>query len=55
MEKSSPANPINIPSSWATESWAWGIEKGITDGTSPKGNPTREQIVQMLYNFSKKE
>ena len=55
MVEKTPVAPADVASSWATESWAWGIEKGITDGTSPKENPTREQIVQMLYNFSKKE
>lgn len=55
MVEKTPVVPTDVPSSWATESWAWGIEKWITDGTRPKDNPTREQIVQMLYNFSKKE
>ena len=54
MVEKTPVVPADAPSSWATESWAWGIEKGITDGTRPKDNPTREQIIQMLYNFSKK-
>lgn len=36
-------------SDWAEKAWTWGIEKGLTDGTSPQGNCTREQVVTMLY------
>ena len=28
---------------------AWAVEQGISDGSSPDGNITREQIVTMLY------
>ena len=43
MEKKSNA------SDWADTAWKWGIEKGLTDGTNPKGQCTREQVVTMLY------
>ena len=36
-------------SDWAEKAWTWGIEKGITDGTNPKGQCTREQVITMLY------
>ena len=36
-------------SDWADDAWKWGIEKGLTDGTSPQGVCTREQVVTMLY------
>lgn len=36
-------------SDWAEKAWTWGIEKGLTDGTSPQGNCTREQVITMLY------
>lgn len=43
MEKKSTA------SDWAEDSWQWGIEKGLTDGSNPQGQCTREQVVTMLY------
>lgn len=43
----------NEPSNWANDSWEWGKLNGITDGTTPKNNITREQVVKMLHNFSK--
>lgn len=39
------------PSEWAKEAWKWGKEKGITDGSRPKDNTTREEIITMLYRF----
>jgi len=38
----------NEPSSWAKDDWEWAKENGITDGTNPKGDITREQSVAML-------
>lgn len=43
------------PSTWAKESWDWGIKKGITDGSNPKGNITREQAMAMIYRAKKVE
>ena len=53
-----PVPPIvpetSSPSDWAREAWAWAMNLGtITDGSNPKNAATREQIVTMLYNFSK--
>lgn len=42
---------MNEPSDWAKEAWDWGIANKICDGTNPKGTITREQVVQMMYNF----
>lgn len=39
------------PPAWANASWGWATRLGITDGSSPNANPTRAQVVQMLYNF----
>lgn len=39
------------PSNWAKDAWSWAMEKSITDGTDPKENVTREQLVTMLYRF----
>lgn len=44
----------NTPSDWAKEAWEWAKKEGITDGTRPKEPATREEIVTMLYRFSKK-
>lgn len=47
-----PAFPTaNTPSSWAAQAWAWAIENGITDGTNPPGNVTREQVTQLFFNY----
>jgi len=49
------ANPIvdnrNDPSSWAKEAWEWAKENNITDGSRPKDNTTREEVITMLYRF----
>ena len=41
----------NTPSTWAKEAWEWAKEKGITDGSRPQDNATREEIITMLYRF----
>ena len=46
-----PAPGPNEPSSWASASWDWATKEGITDGTNPKGNATREQVATMLYRL----
>lgn len=43
----------NVPSSWAKEAWEWAKKEGITDGTNPQGNVTREQVVTMLHRYHK--
>lgn len=43
-----PKPKTNIPSSWAKDSWDWGIENKITDGTNPKSTATREEIITMI-------
>lgn len=37
------------PSDFAKESWEWAVKQGITDGSRPKDNITREQVVTMIY------
>lgn len=46
-------NIENQISPWAKEAWNWAIQKGITDGTNPKGSMTREQGVTMLHRLFK--
>lgn len=41
------------PSSWAKEAWEWAKKEGITDGTRPKDNATREEIITMIYRAKK--
>ena len=41
----------HIPSVWAREAWAWAFANGITDGTNPQEQPTREQMMQLLFNY----
>jgi len=48
-----PSAPSNTPSGWAKEAWEWGIANKITDGTNPQGAPTREQIIQLLFNYNR--
>lgn len=38
-------------SSWAEEAWEWAKKKGITDGSRPKDNITREEVITMLYRL----
>jgi N-acetylmuramoyl-L-alanine amidase CwlA len=45
-----PQKP-QTPSKWAKAAWTWGMDNKITDGTNPQAHPTREQVVQQLFNF----
>ena len=42
-----------VPSEWAKEDWEWGKEQGITDGSNPVGNCTREQVISMIRRYDK--
>ena len=46
-----PPSRNNTPSNWAREAWAWAFDNGLTDGTNPQGTPTREQMMQLLFNY----
>lgn len=50
-QKEMEEREMNEPSDWAKTAWEWGKANGICDGTNPKGTITREQVVQMLYNY----
>ena len=46
-----PTVQIPIPADvapWAVEAWRWGMTNGITDGTRPTANVTRQEMVTML-------
>lgn len=44
----------NIPSAWAKSDWEWGILNGLVDGTNPKGNLSREQLMAVISRYHKK-
>ncbi|MDR1247471.1 MAG: S-layer homology domain-containing protein [Clostridiales Family XIII bacterium] len=37
---------------WYSKAIEWGVENGITDGTNPDGEITREQFALMLYRYA---
>ena len=39
---------------WAEKAEQWVKENGVSDGSNPKANITREDLVTMLYNFAGK-
>jgi N-acetylmuramoyl-L-alanine amidase len=46
--------PIEQPSAWAKEAWEWAIKNKLTDGTNPKGELTREQLITILHRYDQK-
>lgn len=36
---------------WAEDAKAWAAAQGVSDGTNPDGNVTREELVTMLYRY----
>ena len=38
--------------SWHEESMAWAVQQGVSDGTNPSGQITREQLVTLLYRYA---
>jgi hypothetical protein len=38
--------------SWYERSMAWAVQQGISDGTNPSGQITREQLVTVLYRYA---
>lgn len=37
---------------WAEDAKAWAVAQGVSDGTNPDGNVTREELVTMLYRYA---
>lgn len=50
-----PPSARQQPSPWARDAWEWGIANGLTDGTNPHGQPTREQMLTMLHRYHMKQ
>jgi hypothetical protein len=44
----------NVPDDWAKEAWNWAIENGITDGSNPRANATRQEVITMIYRSRNK-
>lgn len=40
---------------WYAKAQAWAIANGVSDGTDPEGNVTREQLISMLYRYAQAE
>ena len=40
---------------WYSAGMAWAVEQGISDGTAPEADITRESLVVMLYRYAKAE
>ena len=40
---------------WYEKGMAWAVENGVSDGTAPEADITREQLVTMLYRYVKKQ
>ena len=38
---------------WYEKGMAWAMATGVSDGTNPLANITREQLVTMLYRYAK--
>jgi N-acetylmuramoyl-L-alanine amidase len=54
MTPAEPAPPAHAPSNWARDSWAWAVENKLTDGTNPQNPATREQMMQLFFNYHKR-
>ena len=39
------------PEPWAQEAWDWAIKSGLTDGTRPADQATRQEVIALLYRF----
>lgn len=46
--------PIDLgdgPSDWAAAAWNWAVRNKITDGTNPRQEATREEVITMIYRL----
>lgn len=46
---------VNTTSDWAKDAWEWGQEQGISDGSRPGAEMTREEMMTMLYRYDQKK
>ena len=54
FDKESESMDNNKPSKWAEKEWEEGTKLGITDGTNPKKEATREEVVAMILRARNK-
>lgn len=43
---------VNGASPWYAKAVDWAVGRGVSDGTNPNANITREQLVTMLYRYA---
>ena len=43
--------PGHEPATWATESWLWAMEHLNMDGTRPRDQITRQEVMTLLHRF----
>jgi hypothetical protein len=48
-----PSQPLknNSVASWAAEAWEWAQENGLTDGTRPGDQITRQEVITLLHRL----
>lgn len=54
FDKESESMDNNKPSKWAEKEWEEGTKLGITDGSNPKKEATREEVVAMILRARNK-
>ena len=53
ISRLTPQENTHNPSDWAKAAWQWATDNKLTDGTNPQDVPTREQMMQLLFNYHK--
>ena len=48
-QQASAAASSTEPSAWAKEAWEWAKKNGYNDGTRPRDNTTREEVVALVW------
>ena len=46
-------DPRTLPSDWAESSWDWAVQNKLIDGTRPRDQLTREELVVILDRYTK--
>ena len=46
-------DPKSLPSGWAESSWDWAVQNSLIDGTRPRDQLTREELVVILDRYTK--
>jgi len=51
VEKSPQLASEQCVAEWATDAWKWAFNIGLTDGTRPQDQMTRQEVVTLLHRF----